>query len=337
VTAGANTTILQSHYHSPYTPGRGQLVFITFSMPNTVPANGERGVGYYDGNDGIFLKETVAGLTLNCVSTTDAADQSIDQADWNLDPMDGTGLSGITLDVSKTNILVIQLQALYVDRVVVGFDIGGSLIPVHAFEHANIIAAPYIAQASLPVRYWSSTSTDVTSCVINSVCCSVISEGGDNLEEMSGRQFAVGVENTSLSSPAGVSVLSLQCQEQIGTIDQNALVLPVDISASVVTSGAWISILINSTYSPAPTWNVIDSGSSVKYATNSAINVAGRVIDTFYVPAAANVRASASSGLLGKVAMAYSHLLAKGDTLDVTVTSSGNPDVWISMKWKEIR
>jgi hypothetical protein len=50
-------------------------------------------------------------------------------------------------------ILVIGMQALYVGRVIVGFDIGGELIPVHQFLCANEEAFPYIAQASLPVRY----------------------------------------------------------------------------------------------------------------------------------------------------------------------------------------
>jgi hypothetical protein len=340
-TAGANTAILQSHYHAPYTPGRGQLVFVTFAMPGTVPENGERGAGYYDGSNGVFLKETAAGLTLNLATTTDASDAPVAQADWNIDPLDGTGPSGITLDVTKTNILAIQIQALYVGRVVVGFDIEGSLVPVHAFNHANLVADPDIAQASLPIRYWASTATDAADCVIHAVCSSVISEGGDNLENMSGRQFVA--SGTLTDANPKIAVVVIRAKEQLNSIDQNALIVPIEVSVVVQTVGCWIEVWRNATVT-AGTFTDVDSASVIEasFAGNAGTDPAvtadtGTLVDKFYLPASAQVRTSERSGLLGKALLAYSHLLGAGDNLTVVADGGNTTEVFVAVKWKEIR
>ena len=341
-TAGANTAVLQTHYHAPYTPGRGQLAFITFSMPGTVPTNGERGVGYYDGSNGIYLKETASGLTLNVTSTTSATDQSVAQGDWNIDPLDGNGPSGILLDTSNTNIIVIQLQALYVGRVVVGFDVGGSLIPVHSFEHANILTEPYMAQASLPVRYWANTSTDATSCVVDAICCSVISEGGDDLQDIPGRQFVSKATNLDVDTPAE-AILVVQVKSQLNSLNQNAVVIPTELDISVAAAGCWIEVRRNVTVT-AGDFTAVSARSVCEecFVGNAGADPVvtagtGDLIDTFYVPATASVRGSKSQGLAGKVVLAYSHLLATADNIAILALDGANSEVRVALKWKEIR
>jgi len=301
--AGANTAILQSRYHAPYTPGRGQLVFITFSVQSETPANGEVGVGYYDGANGIYLKQTATELTLNLENTTSAPNANVLQADWNIDPLDGTGPSGFTLDVTKTNILVIQLQALYVGRVVVGFDIGGNLIPVHAFENANIADHPYIAQASLPIRYWASTEDDDAESIIRAICSSVISEGGDNLENISGRQFAA--SGTLTDADPKIAVMVIRPKEQFNSINQNALVIPTEVAVSAVAAGCWIEVRRNATvsagdFTDVAATSVVECSFAGNTGTDPAADGAtGTLIDKFYLPAAATPRVADSSGLSG--------------------------------------
>lgn len=341
-TAGANTAIFQSHYHSPYTPGRGQLVFITFAMPGVVPTNGEVGCGYFDGNNGVYLKRTASGLSLNLDSTTSHADASIAQASWNIDSLDGTGPSGITLDATKTNILAIQIQALYVGRVVVGFDIGGSFIPAHAFEHANIASHPYMAQASLPVRYWATTSTDASAATIHAICSSVISDGGEDLTEIQGRTFVSYGENTDVDA-AAEAVLVIRPKAQLNGINQNAVVIPTELDIAVAVAGCWVEVRANATIT-AGTFTNVSTGSVVEesFAGNAGTDPVvtagtGTLIDKFYLPASSQIRSTKGQGLGGKVVLAYSHLLATADNIAIMALGGSNSEVRAALKWREVR
>jgi hypothetical protein len=341
-TSGANTAIFQSHYHAPYTPGRGQLAFITFAMPSAIPTNGEVGCGYYDGANGIYLKQTATGLTLNLTTTTSATDDSIAQASWSIDPLDGSGPSGLTLDVTKTNILVIQMQALYVGRVVVGFDIDGNLVPVHSFEHANLVSDPYIAQASLPVRYWAFSSTDATAAVIHAICSSVISEGGNNLTDMQGRTFASYGENTDVDTPAE-AVLVIRPRAQLNSLNQNAVVIPTELDVSVAGAGCWIEVRLNATvsagdFTAVSTSSVVEESFIGNEGTDPVVTAGtGTLIDKFYLPATAQIRSTKGQGLGGKVVLAYSHLLGTADNIAIMALGGTNSEVRAALKWKEIR
>lgn len=170
--------IMQTFDHMRYQPGKSQLIFVTFNMEGGV-ANTKKFAGYSDGFNGVeFLMDGIAPK-IQLLSDTGHGDESVAQADWSLDPMDGNGPSGIVLDFTKVQILVIDLQALYVGRVRVGWDIGGSIVYCHEFNHANVDTVPYVQSASLPVRCGMTASGSATT-TMRFVCCSVISEGGQD-------------------------------------------------------------------------------------------------------------------------------------------------------------
>lgn len=117
------------------------------------------------------------------------------QSDWNGDKLDGTGASGLTLDITKAQILWMDLEWLGVGSVRVGFVINGQFIVCHTFNHANIIASTYITTASLPLRYeiFNTAGTSGTS-TLKQICSSVISEGG---YELRGKQQSIGTPITA--------------------------------------------------------------------------------------------------------------------------------------------
>lgn len=346
-TAGTNIAILQSHYHAPYTPGRSQLALITFSFPDTIPTGGIRGVGYFDGSDfattpkGIYLREDSDGVSLNIASNTNNGSQEVAQASWNIDPMDGTGPSGKTLDLTKTNILVIQLQALYVGSVTIGFDIDGTLWPVHKFNHANVAAEPYIEQASLPVCYFSTTTAEAGPCTVNAICASVISEGGANIADIEGRNFTATAE---LSGSASGTLIVIRCKEQLNSIDQDALTVPTFARVANEDAGCWVELRYNATVT-AGTFEDVDAASvmEVSYAGNTGTDPVvtagtGRLIDRGYVPASNQSSGAAASDLLGKLIMTYSHLIGAGDTLSLIFNGgTASTDIYATVNWKEIR
>lgn len=335
-TANADTAVLQSHYHSPYTPGRSQACFVTFNF-GAATAGKLCKVGYGDGSNGVMLVRDGSATSLVIQSTTGTGGESVAQSAWNLDRLDGTGRSGITLDLTKTQILVIQLQALYVGLVVVGFDLGGEIVPVHAFEHANSFALPYIAQASLPVRY-ELTQSGATAATMHAQCATVMSEGDGDLFDIAGRNFTAHTGNTSISAnTSGRPIISIRPKAQLNGINSNVLVIPVGYDVLARTNDAYIQVIRNGTLTGA-NFADVDAASAVQRDISATAITGGQIIDATIVSATTNQRAPIQPDVREKCILVYSHLLAAGDTLTLVATGrGGSADVHAGIKWKEIR
>ena len=131
-------------------------------------------------NNGIFF-ECDGSLSWN-IAKNGSITETVTQANWNVDKLDGTGPSGITLEPEATQILIIDYEWLGVGRVRVGFVIDGLIYYVHYFNHANddTFTSVYMSTPNLPLRY--TIETDGTEAAeLDHICSSVISEGG--LEE----------------------------------------------------------------------------------------------------------------------------------------------------------
>lgn len=183
-----NSAIHQTRRYFNYQPGKSQLVFVTFNMYGA-EAGCRKRVGYFDQNDGVFLqvegdgtvsivqRSSVGGSVNEAVAT---------QANWNRDKMNGTGIaggnpSGVTLDLTKVQIMVVDFEWLGVGVMRVGFDIDGQTIYVHQFLRANVGATVYMKTPNLPVRWEiQNTGTPGVAPKLDAICCSVQSEGGAN-------------------------------------------------------------------------------------------------------------------------------------------------------------
>ena len=209
--------IRQTRQYFQYVPGKSQLVFVTFVL-GTAQTNCIKRVGLFDALNGFFLQQN--GAALSVVKRTSVGDGipddiGVNQADWNIDTMlDGSGPSGITLDSTKAQILVIDFQWLGVGRVRMGFDIDGTVHYVHEFLHANVITSVYTIQPNLPVR-WEIRNTDSlgASASLTAICFSVTSEGG-YLE--SGNVWSI--NNTSKNATTGgTTILNVRLKNSYRT------------------------------------------------------------------------------------------------------------------------
>ena len=179
-----------------YQPGKSLLVFNTFVMA-PAQSNLRQRVGYFGTENGLYLQ--LDNFTVSFVErslVTGAVTESVvNQSAWNVDKMDGTGPSGVVLDLTKAQILFMDIEWLGEGTVRLGFVIDGNFILCHKFNHANYITSTYITTASLPLRY-EITNTGVTASAstLKQVCSTVISEGG---YELRGAQQAVGTPITA--------------------------------------------------------------------------------------------------------------------------------------------
>lgn len=164
-----------------YQPGKSLLTLNTFVF-NEPKENLRQRVGYFGANNGIYLEQSSNTITFNIRSST-MDDQSVEQASWNIDPLDGNGPSLKTLDLTKAQIFWTDVEWLGVGSVRCGFVIDGQMIHCHTFNNANHVIVPYMLTATLPVRFEIENVGETSSnSTMLQICSSVISEGGYQLQ-----------------------------------------------------------------------------------------------------------------------------------------------------------
>jgi hypothetical protein len=320
---------MQSYEWIPYQPGRCQLFFITFNMIEAV-ADCLKFVGIGEQPNGMRYELNGTTRQFSIYSDTSQGDNTVTQANWNLDRLDGTGPSGITLDDSKTNILVLDFQALYVGRVRIGFDIGGNVVFAHEFNHANIASFPYVQNASLPITCGMTCTGTVTA----------ISEGGT--DEPVGYQF---VEQGTVTAGNGTRthLLSVRPKTTFNGITNRA-VASVDSVEVLVTGNnpVYWELCIGQAISGTTTFNNVNATySSTEFNTAGTISGApAYVIASGYVGATTGSKGTSFERIQHRVPITLSANAAVRalGTLSLIVTGIGGTSACRgTISWTERR
>jgi hypothetical protein len=168
-------TFMRFNYH----PGKSQLVYMTGVLG--VGGTGiTQEIGLLDDENGIFFRNDkgTVNVIIQSKVTGSVVDTAVAQSAWNLDVMDGTGPSGITVDWSKVQIFVIDYTWLSAGNVRIGLRINRVNIIVHEFSHANVIATAFMSTPNLPLRYSIENDGTGAASTLDHICATVISEGG---------------------------------------------------------------------------------------------------------------------------------------------------------------
>ena len=331
---------MQSFEYLPYQPGRSQLIFITFNMLGGV-ANTLKFAGYSDGTNGIEFQLNGTTKQFVIYSGTSAGNETVTQSSWNIDPLDGTGASGITLDVTKTQILIIDIQALYVGRVRVGFDMGGQVVYAHEFLHANIFIYPYAQTVNLPVRC-GMTCTGTVSTTMNFICSAVISEGGSEDINVYGYTFQQDSGVVSVGT-GGTHVLSLRPRTTFNSITNRSRVAFIDVEIYNAGNQAvqW-QLCIGQAITGTTTYNDVNTNYS-----SSEYNVLGTlsgspaiIIDGGYVASGGSVKTVTNTAIISRypITLDAAGLHRAMGTLTLKATSlTGSQNCYGLIKFREIR
>ncbi len=285
------SVLRQSRVYTPYQPGKGLQILLTGVLETGGGvADVVSRIGYFDDNNGHFFQ--LDGTTLSVVErsnvTGPVVDTIIPQSSWNVDKMDGSGPSGITIDPSIRQIFSIELEWLGVGTAVFGIIIRRVLYFVHIIQHTNTSfggtsTLPYTSTPTLPVRY-QIISSGANAGEMIQICATVISDGGFS---PIGHVFSIGRGTGNGTYPNGVT--------QAGTLAISTTELPVlslrlnntgirtlvkILGAELVlTSGGVVSYRLyrfippNSAVLTGAVWTSVESRSQVEYDTTaSAIN-----------------------------------------------------------------
>lgn len=341
VSNSGDSVIRQSRAYHRYQPGKSQLVLMTFDA-GTARTNARQRIGQFDAQNGVFLQRDGSALSLvrrtyTGGSPSDTA--AVAQADWNIDPMlDGSGPSGHTLDMTKSQILVINYQWLGVGAVVVGFDIDGDISPVHKFTHANIGSSVYATSMNLPVRY-ENTATGALAgdSDLKAICCSVISEGG--FEDARGYPASVGNGATPISVTSRAPVLSIRPAATFNSVvNRSSIVLD---SVDITTSGGAVywELVYGGTLTTTPSWAAVNASSAVEVDKASTAISGGLTIQSGYVVAGAgSTRQSVRNGIASRLPLTLDAAGSNPINLSVVATSmSGTASVAAALNWRGLR
>ena len=265
-----------------YQPGKSLLVMNTFVF-GTAKAGLRQRAGYYGAANGIYFERD--GSTNYLVERSSVTGAPINtrvaQADWNQDPMDGTGPSGLTLDSSKAQILYMDVEWLGLGTVRTGFIINGVFVPCHNFDHANLVNTTYITTASLPLRYeMTNTAATTGASTLKQVCSTVISEGG---YELRGAQLSAGTPITTPKTLTTAGTFYPVVSIRLKTTRLDGIVILTALSILGITNNAnykWEVVASGTT--TGGTWVSAGTNSAVEYnITGTAFTVGtGRILAT---------------------------------------------------------
>ena len=330
-----------------YQPGKSLLVMNTFVM-NPAKTNLRQRIGYYGDDNGLYVE--LYGNALYFVKrslvTGSMTETLVSQADWNGDKLDGTGPSGITLDIAKAQILWMDIEWLGLGTVRMGFIIDGQFILCHSFHHANLITSTYITTASLPLRYEiKNIGVTSSSSTLKQVCSTVLSEGG---YELRGAQQAVG---TLVASPfrlttAGtfypVVTLRLKSSASTPPVDRtDAVVIITALSLLGKTTGDIFNWQVrNASISSGGTWVSAGTDSAVEYnLTATSLTTAGRTMASGYF----STTQQTGGGIdISKEALFANQLERNGilgTAFEFSVVCASNndrADLFTSVDWEEV-
>jgi hypothetical protein len=188
-TASGAEVVRQSFRSMTYQPGKSLLTLATFKAATPL-ANLRQRIGYFGTQNGVYFETSGSGTGITATKafvlrtyisgSVDNTTRRVEQSAWNGDKLDGTGTSGLTLDLSYPQILWMDFEWLGVGNIRCGFIINGTYIVCHTYQNSNFYGnSVYMTTAILPIRYEiTNTGTTSGTSTLKQICSSVISEGG---------------------------------------------------------------------------------------------------------------------------------------------------------------
>jgi hypothetical protein len=322
-----------------YQPGKSLQILNTFVM-SPAKANLRQRVGYYGADNGIYLEQDGTNIYFveRSYVTGAVSETRVAKADWNLDPLDGTGPSLMTLDLTKAQIFFTDIEWLGLGTVRCGFVIDGRLIHCHSFHHANYITSTYMTTASLPLRYEiKNTGATTSNSWLKQVCSSVISEGG---YELRGTQSSVA---TNIATPRDLTVANTDypvISLRLKSARHDAIVIPTAISLlGIGNNGRFLYKVVSNGTLGSPSWQSGGTDSAVEYDFAASNISGGKVVASGFLTSttqSAQVIDILKEALF-KFQLERNDFTGNSYPLTVTVSSvNAGDDVLASMDWEEI-
>jgi hypothetical protein len=338
-TTSGDYAIMQTKRYHRYQTGKSQLILMTGNL-GAGKANVRQRVGYFDAGNGLFFEqtETAKKIVVRTSTSGSPVDTAVSQSSWNLDTLDGTGASGITIDWAMSQIFMIDFEWLGTGRVRFGFIVDGLPVYCHEVLNANSITTVYMTTANLPVRTEiENTGTAASTTTLKRFCTSVISEGG--VQEDIIYQFSAGRGVTSLGVTTRRPVLSLRPSVTFNSITNRGHVSFSELGILATTNNCLWELVLGGTLTGA-SWANFDATYSIADIDTSATAISGGVvIDRGWAIAGLGASAGRGESTAANNLELYNDFAGTTpDILSVVCTSfTGTANINALIKWGEQR
>lgn len=285
-TTNDSRAVRQTKKYFHYVSGNSLLLFLTGKF-GTAKTNCIQRIGYFDDNNGVFFE--LNGTTLNVVLRSNTSGSVVEtriaQSAFNLDKIDGTGVSETTFDATKQQIFVIDLQWLGSGRIRFGINGGECVTYIHQITNANSNTTVYMRSGSLPIRYEIVNSgTTSGSTTLRMTCMSIMSEGSINKPDVA---RSVDMQDSPKTVGgllgAGAGVMSPMIAIRLKSSFNRATIIPKFLSLACTTPDiVSFRLILNPTLTGA-SWTSVDTDSITEYDVSATAYTGGTILRTFYV------------------------------------------------------
>lgn len=325
------------HYYVPYTPGHGQLIFLTGTMnPDGIGLDSQVAeIGYGDLSNGVgfkykfstgkcyaFLRSSISGEVI---------DEEVAQDDWTA--------SGMAFDWTKSQIFAVDFQSLTVGRIRYLLDRGGNAKVVAEIENDNLRTGPYWQLASLPPywRIYNDGAAQNTGRML-AVCMTVKSEGGAGLFDLNGFPFGVDNSVAKTVSTTEIPLLSIRVATTFNSLVNRMLVLPKSVESYSSAQPVKLRIYLNASLTDA-NFQAVHGSSGVQWDEAATAVSGGRQVGKPIMLPGGQRGGVSAVNLGGRVPLSLNLAGTTGDILTITGQrmSTSDSDVQCGLGWEEVR
>ena len=334
----ASSALFQSKQHAKYRAGLGGVCRFTgiFTSPvlgteqyiGIMDESGSSeafkngyGVGY-NGEDFGFHRWSNDTLT------------TIKQANWD-DPLDGSGLSGMTMAHDKLNIFFVQFQYLGAGGISlwVEDDTFNKPIMVHTIGYANRNTEPSVHNPNFKHTMWVDNKATTSDIVMKNSSYSFFIEGKTDLIELHQPIHSTDVQE-KLTVTTKIAIFTIRNKatyvSKTNFIDIVLLGASASIEANAANNLGDILIVKNAAIGGTPSYSDINTANSVVEIDVAGTTVTGGTLIAAGPLAGKNDKLSADSLILSKI------ILNPGDTLTLAAESANSATIDAGATWREL-
>lgn len=336
-TTTGSDAMLQTVSSGHYNAGVGSVARFTAMFTSPV-ASTEQYIGLMDetGSSETFKN----GLAVGYTGTTFGLHRwkndtltTVNQEDW-LDPLDGSGPSGMTLDHTKLNIFVIRFRYLGagIIELLLEDSATGNFILAHRVYYTNRFTEPHSFNPNYRFTIFSDNESTTSDLVVSCASYSYFVEGETRYKDFQTPKFSTPISSkTNITTETNIVTIRNKSTYASKTNFINILINSISVSeeASQPSNQCELRILKNATLGGSPSYSDIDTTDSViEYDTAGTTITGGTQLGVIFL-----------SGKNDKQNMNYIDLniiVNPGETLTLAVSSRETATIKASVSWQEL-
>lgn len=274
-TASGDRLQFRTRIYHKSNPANSKILYITANF-NDATTNNVKKLGMFDVDNGLFFQ--LSGSTLSVVIRTSSSGAPVDtvipQSTWNVDKLDGTGASGVTLNPLLMQVYVIDYSHIGADRIRFGVMINGDITYVHQILLSNSISFAAPVAATLPIAFDNlNTGIVVGTPTLKVFSTSLQNESGPPYESNL-RTVSNGTTLKAIIAATKIPILSMR------SVDTR---IPLKIENFSVFLGTTDELYITVTYGGTLTGASFSTTGFTQMDTAATAITGGRDVYSFYI------------------------------------------------------